>query len=184
MAQQSFFHETPHVNLGLMFKADDIEFGNAECILDDLKAKAKLIDEGNGNIFRVIAQSSSAGDGVQIFLAPYTHYKEIAEKLLERYEYSHRAYITDKHGVKRFICKASFKERMDQIITRYSSNRKTAVNKTIELLKSHYEKDILALTNKIEIIAREYRMGVVKHQSYYAGLAETWIEYDDVKKVA
>lgn len=184
MAQQTFFHETPHANRGLMFTNEDIEFGYAEDMADAIKAKAKDLDQSNSNIYRVIAQVASNGDGVQIFLAPYARYRELAAKMLESFRYTHKAYITDKNGEKRLIRKKSFVERLSQIAHHHSNNESLAISKTIDLIQEHFAKDINSLNKAIEKIAIDYNMGTVKHQCYYAGLAETWIEYDQVKKEA
>jgi formate dehydrogenase maturation protein FdhE len=184
MAQQTFFHETPHANYGVMFASDDFITGAAESIFEEIKAKADSLNQKNKNIFRVVAMTTPYGDGVQLFLAPHARYRELASDLLESFKYCNKAYIKDKNSENRLIRKTSFVERMAQIVDRFSNNKNMAIEKTIELIKSHYEKDITSMTKAIEKIASDFNMGTVKYQTYYAGLASTWLEYPETKKVA
>jgi hypothetical protein len=176
MPSQRFFYETSHANFGLLFD-EDIHEDDASLMFADLKERAEKLDNSDKTIYKVVAQPTSNGDGVQIFVAPYYRYYEIAELLLDEFKHNTKAYITDKKLVKRIVKKKSFIEDLRKITRDHFENKAKAIELTVALLKRHYEKDHSRLDAEVEKIAKEYRMGVVKYQEYYKGLANTWLEY-------
>lgn len=176
MPSQKFFYETTHANFGLLFD-EDINKDEANLMFADLKERAEKLDNSDKTIYRVIAQQASNGEGVQIFVAPYYRYYEIAELLLDEFKHNFKAYITDKKLVKRLVKKKSFIEELRKITRDHVGNKAKSIELTVALLKSYYEKDHKRLDAEVEKIAKEYSMGVVKYQEYYKGLANTWLEY-------
>ena len=174
MAAQAFFYETSHSNFGMFFQNDSEQYIEAN---QDIKAQAKALDElNNRDIYRVIAQFSSNGDGIQIFVAPYMRYVEIAEVVLESFKDCGKAYFIDKHNQHRQIRKKEFLSKLQKIVRFSDGNRNNEVAETAALIKKHFEKQAAKLDKAVERIALKYNLGVVKHQEYYVGLAETWIE--------
>ena len=182
MPAQSFFYETSHSNFGMMFMGD---FEDHIETVQAIQAKAKALDESNKDIYRVIAQFSSRDDGIQIFVAPYVRYDEIAEMVLDSFEACGKAYFKDKGNNQRQIRKKEFLSKLQKIIRFSNGNRGHEVAETVALIKWHFEKQAAKLDKAIERIALKYSLGVVKYQEYYVGLAETWIEdYSPKPKVA
>ena len=79
--------------------------------------------------------------------------------------------------VKRIVKKKSFLEELRKITRDHIGNKAKSIQLTVDLLKRYYEKDHSRLDAEVEKIAKEYRMGVVKYQEYYKGLARTWLEF-------
>ena len=173
MAAQAFFYETSHSNFGMFFQNDSEQYIEA---IQDIKAQAKALDESNKDIYRVIAQFSSNDDGIQIFVAPHVRYVELADTILESFKACGKVYFKNKHNQHRQIRKQEFLSELQKIIRLSNGNRKNEVAKTVALIKGHFEKQAAKLDKAIESIALKYSLGVVKHQEYYAGLAQTWIE--------
>ncbi len=173
MPAQSFFYETSHSNFGMMFQNDSEQYIEA---IQDIQAQAKALDESNNDIYRVIAQFSSNDDGIQIFVAPHVRYVELAQTVLESFKACGKVYFKNKHNQHRQIRKQEFLSELQKIIRLSNGNRKNEVAKTVALIKGHFEKQAAKLDKAIESIALKYSLGVVKHQEYYAGLAQTWIE--------
>ena len=183
MPSQKFFYETPHSNFGLIFD-EHLDSDDANILFAELKERAELLDSSDKTIYRVIAQPTSDGDGVQIFVAPYYRYYEIAELLLDEFQHNSKAYITDKKLVKRLVKKKSFLEALRKITRDHIAHKTTAINLTVALLMNYYQKEHTRLDAEVEKIAKEYRMGVVKYQEYYIGLADTWLEYPNEKTIS
>lgn len=183
MPSQTFFYETSHANFGLFFD-ENTEIDDANIFIADLKERAEQLDSSDKTIYRVVAQATSEGDGVQIFVAPYYRYYEIAELLLDEFKHNTKAYITDKKLVKRLVKKKSFIEDLRKITRDHVDNKKKAIELTVALLKRYFDKDHTRLDAEVEKIAKEYQMGVVKHKEYYAGLAHTWLEYPNESNAA
>lgn len=176
MPTQTFFYETTHANFGLLFE-EDMHEDDASLIFAELKERAEKLDNSDKTIYRVIAQPASNGGGIQIFVAPYYRYYEIAELLLDEFKHNSKAYITDKKLVKRIVKKKSFLEELRKITRDHIGNKAKSIQLTVALLKRYYEKDHSRLDAEVEKIAKEYRMGVVKYQEHYKGLASTWLEF-------
>lgn len=182
MPSQSFFYETTHSNFGMMFNDDYESIINT---IQDIQVKAKALDESHNGIYRVISQFSSGGDGFQIFVAPYVRYVDLAEQILERFKATGYVYYKDKHEQNRQIRKKEFLSELKKIMSISGGIKKTEVAKTVTLIKDHFEKEALRLDQAVEAIAKDYNFGIVKHQEYYSGLADTWIEaIQPEKKVA
>lgn len=174
MAAQNFFYETSHANYGFMFNHDD-----AEIVMDsiaEIKGKATALNQSNNSIYKVVAQYSSDDNGFQIFVAPHARYVELAESLLDTFKGTSKAYLRDQNNQLRQIRKKSFIEALNGIVQNFGSNHKAAIKRTVALIKEHYKKESSKLNNAVISIAKGYDMGVVKHQEYYSGLAQTWIE--------
>lgn len=178
MPSQTFFYETSHANFGLIFD-EHLDSDEANILFAELKERAELLDSSDKTIYRVVAQPTSTGNGVQIFVAPYYRYYEIAELLLDEFKHNSKAYITDKKLVKRLVKKKCFLEALRKITRDHIANKAKALELTVALLKNYYQKEHTRLDAEVEKIAKEYRMGVVKYQEYYRGLAHTWLEYPE-----
>ena len=90
MPSQTFFYETTHANFGLLFE-EDMHEDDASLIFAELKERAEKLDNSDKTIYRVIAQPASNGGGIQIFVAPYYRYYEIAELLLDEFKHNSKA---------------------------------------------------------------------------------------------
>ncbi len=178
MAAQVFFHQTCHANYGLFF-GDDCNESNAQDCFNDIKARAEKLNQSDKSIYRVTAQTTPHGDGVQIFVAPFYQYSEIAELLLDEFKHNKKAYITEKNLVKRLVKKKSFIEQLRKITRDHVDDKAQSIKLTVALIKSYYENECSRLNREVELIANEYHMGKVKSQEYYRGLAETWLEFPD-----
>lgn len=183
MAQQTFFHETSHANYGVLFD-HDMHTDDAEQMYADIKERVAQISCEANSIYKVIAQLSSGGQGVQIFVAPHLRYVELAELVLDEFKYNYKVYITDKKLVKRQIRKKDFVDPLRKILRNYDDNRSFAIKQTVELIKTYYESESKRLDKEIEKIGAEFNMGKVRYQEYYAGLAHTWLEYENEKGLA
>ena len=173
MPAQSFFYETSHSNFGMMFHNDYEQYIEA---IQDIQAQAKALDESNNDIYRVIAQFSSNDDGIQIFVAPYVRYRELAQTVVEMFKAYGKVYFKNKHNQYRQIRKREFLNEIQRIVRCSNGNEEDEVARTVPLIKKHFEKQAAKLDKAVESIALKYSLGVVKHQEYYAGLAQTWIE--------
>lgn len=173
MPAQSFFYETSHSNFGMMFQNDSEQYIEA---IQDIQAQAKALDESNNDIYRVIAQFSSNDDGIQIFVAPYVRYRELAQTVVEMFKAYGKVYFKNKHNQYRQIRKREFLNEIQRIVRCSNGNEEDEVARTVPLIKKHFEKQAAKLDKAVESIALKYSLGVVKHQEYYAGLAQTWIE--------
>ena len=173
MPAQSFFYETSHSNFGMMFQNDSEQYIEA---IQDIQAQAKALDESNNDIYRVIAQFSSNDDGIQIFVAPYVRYRELAQTVVEMFKAYGKVYFKNKHNQYRQIRKREFLNEIQRIVRCSNGNEEDEVARTVPLIKKHFEKQAAKLDKAVESIALKYNLGVVKHQEYYVGLAETWIE--------
>lgn len=172
MSSQTFFHETPHANFGLYLEdSPDLEF-----TIQQIRSAVTALDQKNKDIYRVICNVKQQEQVVvQIFVAPHLRYRELAERMLSRYQDTGRISYHNKDGRNCSIRKDSFKDKL-QAICHHPQNSRQQLPALVTEIKQHFADSLKPLENGLKRLADEYGMGVVKHQEYYAGLAETWLE--------
>lgn len=176
MPAQEFFHQTSHANYGAFVDGSEHRYLN-----QTIKPIAKKMDDAEKSIYRIIFQNTN--NGVQLFLAPYIPYAEIAEKMLGFWsEVGKIAYIS-KSGRQTTIKCEEFQKKFISLTQKHGTGR-LAIAPTITLIKAYFESKTAAIEKKLLKIAVKNKLSTVKSQEYYSGLASTWLEPLDAEKKA